>query len=393
MRKKICVITGSRAEYGLFYPLLKLLKKSDVFSLQLIVTGMHLSPEFGLTYREIEGDRFRIDEKVDIRLHSDTPQGILSSMGLALDKLGKALNRLNPDLIMVLGDRFEIFCAATAAHIFRIPVVHLYGGELSAGAVDEAFRHAITKMSQLHFTSTEQYRQRVIQLGENPATVFNVGALGIENIEKLNFLPQKELEKELNFKFDQDTILVTFHPVTLEKDTAERQFGELLKTLELFPELKIIFTLPNADTNGRIIIKMIKEFIKTNPTRSKAFYSLGRVCYLSLVKIAKAVVGNSSSGIVEAPSLGKPTINIGDRQKGRLMTDSVINCRPESKSIGLALRKALSPKFQYLCTKAKNPYSQGDTTAKIIYFLNKNIKSLGNLKKTFYDLKVIKKHV
>lgn len=388
MKKNVCVVTGSRAEYGLFYPLLKALKKEKIFNLQIIATGMHLSKEFGFTYREIQNDGFDITKKVDIKLKEDTSADILNSMGTALSGLGSAFKEIKPDLVILLGDRFETFCAAVAAHVSGVVIAHLHGGELSAGAIDEAFRHAVTKMSQFHFTSTEAYRSRVIQLGENPSKVFNVGAIGIDNIKEISFMPKQQLEKELNFEFDENIVLVTFHPVTLEKNTAGQQFGELLKALQLFPELRIIFTLPNADTDGRAIIKMIREFVKENTERARVFSSLGRVRYLSLVKIIKAVIGNSSSGVIEVPSLGKPTINIGDRQKGRLMAESVINCKPECASIQRALHKALKPEFQCFCTKTKNPYGNGDTTRKIIAIMKNNINKLDSLKKMFYDLKI-----
>ncbi|MDD5131499.1 MAG: UDP-N-acetylglucosamine 2-epimerase [bacterium] len=387
MKKKICIITGSRAEYGLFYPLLKLLRNNRLFKLQLVVTGSHLSREFGLTYREIEQDGFTLSGKVDLKLDSDTPQGVLNSMGLALSGLGKVLTRLKPDAVVILGDRFEIFCAATAAYVNRIPVVHLYGGELSAGAIDEAFRHSITKMSFLHFTATEEYRRRVIQLGEEPKRIFMVGAIGLDNIKKMKLLTRTQLEESLDFSLGDQAVLVTFHPVTLETDSAGAQCAELLRALDQFPDLKIIFTRPNADTNGRVIIKLIEEYVRNNPGRAKSFSSLGQLRYLSSLKQVKAVVGNSSSGIIEAPSLKIPTVNIGDRQKGRIKAQSIIDCRPEEKDIVTALKKAFSPAFQARCRKTVNPYGQGYAADKIMRVLAALNWDKLDLKKSFYDLR------
>lgn len=387
--KKICIITGSRAEYGLFYSLLESLKRSKIFKLQLIVTGTHLSPAFGMTYREIEKDGFGISEKVDIKLNSDTPQGILSSMGLALDGLGKAIGRLKPDFVIVLGDRFETFCAATAAYVLRIPIVHLYGGESTIGVIDEAFRHSITKMSLLHFTSTQRYRQRVIQLGEDPKRVFNVGAIGIDNIKQTKLLSRSDLQEELGLKFSNKNILVTFHPITLEKDAKGSQFKEILKALEAVKDSKIIFTLPNADIGSKAIIRLVDKYVKEHPDRCASFVNLGRLKYLSLVNCVNAVVGNSSSGILEVPSLGKPTVNIGDRQNGRVRAGSVIQCAPKKACIVRALEKALSEKFSKACIKIENPYGNGSAANKIIKILKKELPKVKSLKKEFYDLKYV----
>lgn len=387
MKKNICVITGSRAEYGLFLPLLKLLKSNKAFRLQVMVTGMHLSREFGLTYREIEKDGFKINERVDIELDSDKPQGILNSMGLALSGIGKALKRLEPDLVIVLGDRFETFCAAVAAYVHRIPVAHLYGGESTSGAIDEAFRHSITKMSLLHFTSTEEYRKRVIQLGESPERVFNVGAIGIDNIRQMKLLGKTELGKSLGFDLEGALALVTFHPVTLEHNTAGRQVAELLRALDYFQGLKIIFTSPNADTEGRGIIKLINRYVDRNPRKAKVFVSLGQRHYLSLLKHVNIVAGNSSSGIIEAPSFKIPTINIGDRQKGRIKAKTVIDCPPENFAIISAVKKGLMPAFQASCRKVKNPYGDGRSAQKIMRVLLRLNWNKLDLKKSFFDLK------
>ncbi len=387
MKKKICIVTGSRAEYGLFNPLLQEIKKEPIFQLQIAVTGMHLSPMYGLTYKEILHDGFNINEKIKIPLDNDTPEGITKALGKGVIGFGSAFKRLKPDFVVLLGDRFETYAAAIAAFLARIPIIHLHGGELTEGAVDDAFRHSITKMSTLHFTSTESYRRRVIQLGEKPNRVFNVGALGIDNIRRLKLLSRDKLETELNFKLKGKVVLVTFHPVTLENNTSQRQFKEILAALNRFKDLKIIFTKPNSDIGGRIIIKLIDKYVKSNQEKSIAFASLGRLKYLSLMKHVDVVLGNSSSGIIEMPSLGKPTINIGDRQKGRITAGSVIQCAPAQGRISMALKKAFSAKFSSTCTKIKNPYGNGLAARKIVAVLKKELPRIKSLKKGFYDIK------
>lgn len=315
--KKICVVTGTRAEYGILKPLLRRLRDDKEFQLQLVVTGMHVSPEFGLTYKQIIRDNFEITEKVEILLSSDTPVGISKSMGLAMISFSEVFDRLKPDLLVLLGDRYELLSVASAAMVARIPIAHIHGGETTEGAIDEAIRHSISKMSYLHFTSTEAYRKRVIQLGENPSRVFNVGGMGVEEIRNTAFLSKEDLEKELNLKLDSKTALVTFHPVTLEKNTAKEEFNNLLDALDYFEGLKVIFTKANSDTDGRIINKMIDEYVIKNPKKAVAFTSLGQLRYYSTIKYADFVLGNSSSGILEVPTFKKPTINVGDRQKGK----------------------------------------------------------------------------
>lgn len=383
--RKICVFTGTRAEYGILKPLLNKIKKSRDMRLQILVSGMHLSPEFGLTYQEIENDGFAIDEKIEILLSSDSPQGIYKSAGLGIIGFGDALRRLAPDILLLLGDRFEAFSAAAAAMISRIPIAHVHGGETTFGAIDEPMRHAITKMSHLHFTSTEKYRQRVIQLGENPGRVFNVGALGVENIRTISLLDRRDLEKELAFSLNKPFVLVTFHPVTMEKDTAGKQFRELTSAFEKFPKLRIIFTKANADTEGRIINTEIDNYVASHPERSTAFTSMGQIRYLSAMRLCTAVVGNSSSGIIEAPSFGIPTINIGDRQKGRIRATSLIDCDPDQKSIVQALKTGLSASCQEKAKKTINPYA-GTDTAKNITKIIKEFDLTDIVKKEFYDL-------
>lgn len=384
--KKICVVTGTRAEYGLLRPLIKRIKEDNDLQLQLVATGMHLSPEFGLTYKEIEEDGFIIDEKVEILLSSDTAVGISKSMGLAMIGFADIFERLKPDMLVILGDRYEIFAATSAAMTARIPIAHIHGGETTEGAIDEVMRHSITKMSYLHFTSTEEYRKRVIQLGEEPSRVFNVGAIGIESIKTLYLLDKKELEESIKFKFGEKTALITFHPVTLEDDTSKKQFKDLLNVLDRFPNLKLIFTKANSDTNGRIINYMIDEYVNENKNRAISFTSMGQLRYLSAMRYSDIVIGNSSSGIIETPTFKVPTINIGDRQKGRIQAGNIINCKPIEKAIYKSIELGLSDSFEKKIENVKNPYGEGNVTEGILHiikdFTGKNI----NLKKKFYDL-------
>ncbi|MBM3703297.1 MAG: UDP-N-acetylglucosamine 2-epimerase (hydrolyzing), partial [Actinobacteria bacterium] len=357
----------------------------NFFEVKIITTGMHLSPEFGLTYKEIEKDGLAIDEKIEILLSSDTPVGISKAMGLGMISFSEAYERLKPDLIIGLGDRFELFSSVAAAMVSRIPVAHLHGGESTEGAIDEPMRHAITKMSHIHFTSTEFYRKRVIQLGENPLTVFNVGAIGLDNLKNLKLLTKKQLEKELNFNFGEKNIIFTFHPITLEKDTSLNHITEIFKALDRFKDIKIIFTKGNADTGGRIINELIENFVIKNPGRSVVFTSLGQLRYLSTLQFVDAIVGNSSSGIIEMPSFKKATINIGDRQRGRIKASSVIDCYPKEKDIVDAINKVYDDEFQKALKKVINPYWQGGATEIIIDKL-KTIELSNILKKQFYDI-------
>ena len=382
--RKICVITGSRAEYGLLRWVMQGIKDDPTLKLQVLATGMHLSREFGLTYREIKKDGFRIDRKVKMLTGSDTPVGIAKSMGKGLIGFADALNELKPDLIVVLGDRFEIFSAVAAALVARIPVAHLHGGELTEGAFDDAIRHSITKMSHLHFVATEEYRQRVIQLGEQSQRVFTVGGLGIDNICRLKLLKRKKLEAVLNFKLGKKNLLITFHPVTLENDAGVKQMGELLKALRKIKKTQLIFTLPNADTNSRKLIKMVKQFVAQNPN-ARAYSSLGQLRYLSCIAQVDGVVGNSSSGLAEVPSFRKGTINIGDRQQGRLQATSVINCQATRQSIGIAIRRLYSRDFQARLSQVRNPYGTGGASDKVVKSL-KHCSLNGISKKAFYDL-------
>ncbi len=381
--RKICIVTGTRAEYGLLYWLMKEIQNDPDLELQLIVTGMHLSPEFGLTYKEIEKE-FIITKKVEMLLSSDTPIGISKSMGLAQISFAEAFAELSPDILVLLGDRYEIFSAASAAIIARIPIAHLHGGETTEGAFDESIRHSLTKMSHLHFTAAEPYRQRVIQLGEHPERVFNVGGMGIENIKRLQLLEKDALEESLGFTLGMKNLLITFHPITLEVSSAQEQFQELLCALDALEDTKMIFTKANSDTGGRIINHMIDAYAAQNPHKTVAFASLGQLRYLSALQYVDAVVGNSSSGLLEAPSFKIGTINIGDRQKGRLKATSVIDCLPVSENINSALNDLYSDRFQTLLKTVKNPYDNGFSSQKIIEILKKT--DITSTQKSFYDL-------
>ncbi|MFW2379424.1 UDP-N-acetylglucosamine 2-epimerase [Aliarcobacter butzleri] len=384
-KRKVCVVTGTRAEYGLLYWLLKEIEADKELELQLIVTGMHLSPEFGLTYKEIEKE-FKIDKKIEMLLSSDTSVSISKSMGLAQISFAETYDQLKPDIVVVLGDRYEIFSATSTAMIARIPIVHLHGGETTEGAFDESIRHSITKMSHLHFTATGEYRNRVIQLGEHPSRVFNVGGLGIENIKRLKLLTKEEFENSIDFKLNKKNILVTFHPVTLENSTAQEQFQELLDVIDELKETNIIFTKANSDTDGRIINQMIDEYVTKNFQKSVEFTSLGQLRYLSALQFVDAVVGNSSSGLLEAPSFKIGTINIGDRQKGRIKADSVIDCSANKTDIEKAFERLYSKEFQDILQNVENPYGDGCASKKIIEVL-KNVDLKNILKKSFYNIK------
>lgn len=384
--RKVCVITGTRAEYGLLYWLMKEIEADSNFELQIIATGMHLSPEFGMTYTEIEKD-FKIDKKVEMLLSSDTPIGISKSMGLAQISFAEAYDELKPDMVVVLGDRYEIFSAVSAAMIARIPIAHLHGGETTEGAFDESIRHSITKMSHLHFTATETYKYRVIQLGEDPSRVFNVGGMGIENIKRLELLSKEEFEKSIGFKLNEKNILVTFHPLTLENSTAKDQFQELLDAIDTLRYTNAIFTKANSDTDGRIINQMIDAYVSSHADKAIAFTSLGHLRYLSALQYVDAVVGNSSSGLAEAPSFKIGTINIGDRQKGRIMADSVISAPPNKKGIINAFMKLYSDEFQQKLETVVNPYGDGCASTQIIHII-RDVDLKDIIKKTFYDLRV-----
>jgi GDP/UDP-N,N'-diacetylbacillosamine 2-epimerase (hydrolysing) len=387
MKNRIAVITGTRAEYGLLLPVIEGLQNSGNFDLQLIVTGMHLSNIFGLTYQEIENDGFSIDGKVDMLGESDSPVDIADSVGKGILLFAKEFNRLRPDLVVVLGDRYEIFAAATAATVMGLPIAHIHGGESTEGLIDEALRHSITKMSHLHFVSLEKYRRRIIQLGEDPTRVFLVGSLGVENIERIDLIEKSELEKELNIRFRTRNLLITFHPVTLESKQIRHQMLEVFAALEKLRDTTLVFTMSNSDSGGREIISLIEQFALNN-SNVYAFTSLGQKRYFSLINVVDAVVGNSSSGLIEVPTFKKATINIGDRQKGRIRASSVIDCLPERSSILNAIQASYKTEFQKTLQNTINPYKIPGTSENIINTLRSYpLDSL--LKKKFFDLEIL----
>ncbi len=381
--RKICIFTGTRAEYGLLKPLMEEIKKDKELELQIVVSGMHLSPEFGLTYKEIERDGFNIDEKIEILLSSDTREGMTKSVGLGIISFSEALKRLKPDISVVLGDRFEAFAFASASYLMGIPVAHINGGEITQGALDDNLRHAITKLSYLHFTSTEEYRKRVIQMGEEPERVFNVGSLNLSAIRMLKLYSKEEVEKILNIKFREINFLITFHPVTNEYGNSVAYLKELLKALEDFKDALLIFTKANADPEGRKINEEIEKFVRKNKERAYFFDNLGNRLYYSVMKHSSAVIGNSSSGILEAPFLGVPTVNIGSRQEGRIKPESVIDCKPDYESIKKAILKAISKDFREKIKNIKNPYGDGTAHVKIKQILKEF--PLNRIKR-FYDI-------
>jgi len=384
MTRKVCVVTGSRAEYGLLRWVMEGIRSAPELQLQVIATGMHLAPEFGLTYLEIERDGFALDWKVEMLLASDTPSGIAKSMGLGLIGFADALRALSPDLLVVLGDRFEIFSAVAAALVARVPVAHLHGGEITEGAFDDAIRHSITKMSHLHFVAAEEYRRRAIQLGEDPARVYTVGGLGIDGIKRLELLDRTALEQRLGFSLGTRNLLVTFHPATLDAASPADQMRELLAALDTLTDTHIIFTMPNADTAGRSLFALVNDYVASHPA-ARAYTSLGQLGYLSCMREVDAVVGNSSSGLLEAPTFHTPTVNIGDRQRGRLEAASVIDCAPERGAIEAALRQALSPSFVAGLRDVKNPYGDGGASERIVEIL-RTVPLDNVLQKSFHDL-------
>lgn len=382
MKKRICVVTGSRADYGLLFWLMKGLESEAEFELQVVVTGMHLSPEFGLTSRVVEEDGFRIDARVEMLLSSDSAVGTAKSIGLGVIGFADAFARLQPGIIVLLGDRFEILAAAQAALVAKIPIAHLCGGDTTEGAFDEAIRHSITKMAHLHFVTNAQAEQRVCQLGENPAHVFNVGSPGIDYLKRLIYLDRDELERRLNFRFRHRNLLLTFHPATLEAASPDAQFRVLLEAVDGLPagEFGFIFTRPNADTHSRNLNAILDAFVDARP-HACVFPSLGQQVYLSVMAQVDAVVGNSSSGLYEAPSLKIPTVDVGDRQKGRLLADSVVHSDVAVEAISAAIEAALKKD----CSKTVNPYGTGDSVSGILDVLRRFPDPSILVRKHFFD--------
>lgn len=368
-KKRVCIVTGTRAEYGLFYPIMQKIKTSQYLELQLVATTMHMSPEFGSTYKQIEADGFVIDEKIENLIASDTKSAIAKSTGLATMLLSSTFERLNPDIVLLLGDRFETHAAATTAMLMNIPIAHIHGGEITEGAVDEQIRHSITKMAQLHFTSTQEYKKRVVQMGEDASRVFVSGAPGIDNILNMQLLTKERLQQELGWEFKDKSALFTYHPVTLEDSSKVKdEIEAILKVLQ-DSELQVLFTYANADDNGRVINQKLEEFTKTDPTRFKVVKNLGQLRYLSAMKHVDLLIGNTSSGIIEAASFHKPVVNIGERQKGRLQSGNVLDCG--IKTLKNAINKALSSDFKLKCEKIENIYGHGNASGFIVDTLQK----------------------
>ena len=385
MERKICIITGTRADWGLLSSIARELASRDGIKLQIVATNMHLSEKFGNTYKEIERDGFHIDFRVPMPVDNDSPTHTVSAMATCMKGMAEALEALSPDLILILGDRYEMLVAASAALIFRIPVAHIAGGAVSFGAFDESIRHSITKMSHLHFTETESYRRRVIQLGEQPDRVFNTGAIGVYNIRHAELLSREQLETDLQTSIPEHSVFVTFHPATLDKGSPAQQCSNLIALLDKLDGYKIFFSYPNNDTHGNDIIKLINQCVERNPGKYVVYPSLGQLRYLSMLKCVKAVVGNSSSGIVEVPSMGIPTLNIGMRQSGRMAADSVVNCGTSFEEISNGLATVLSPEMQAKAAKTTNPYEQPDTLSKITDVLC-SFPLEGITIKHFYDI-------
>ena len=383
--KRVCVVTGSRAEYGLLRWVMEGFKNSDVCTLQTVVTGMHLSPEFGSTWREIEADSFSIDWKVEMLLGSDSASAVTKSMGIAMIGFADAFSHLKPDLLVILGDRFEMLAAASAALIAGIPIAHLHGGELTEGAYDDAIRHSLTKMSHLHFTAASEYRDRVIQLGEDPARVWDVGGFGLDSITNVKLLSRAEVEDNLKISLSDKSLLVTFHPETRPDAVPEKQLEELLHALGQSSAV-VVFTMPNADNKNRMLRTMIEEFVQQHSGRAVVHASLGQQLYLSTLAEVDAVVGNSSSGLIEAPAFSKGTVNIGRRQDGRLRAKSVVDCEARRSDIAEAIEKVLDPRFQIEITSQQNPYGTGGASVKTVSIIENWFRDKVSMSKKFYDL-------
>ena len=382
--RKICVVTGTRAEFGLLRPLMQLVKDDEQLNLQIIATGMHLSSEFGCTINEIIKSGFEVDKQLECILSSDSSVGVSKSIGLAMIGFADAYRDLMPDLVVVLGDRTEILAAVIAAAMANIPIAHIHGGETTEGAYDEAIRHSITKFSHLHFTATEVYRKRVIQLGEQPERVYNVGAIGLDSIKNLRLMTRQEFEASIDFVLAKRNVLVTYHPVTLEAENPREVFQNVLNVLDELEETNVIFTHANSDKNGRVINEMIGQYVKKNKHKAAGFASLGQLRYLSALQYVDFVIGNSSSGIIEVPSFNIPTINIGDRQKGRIAPESVLHCEGDLQSLQQAVQQVITPKFKSRIQQQKQIFGIGNTAEKIVQVIKNNEKI--DLKKSFYNI-------
>ena len=384
--KKVCFISGSRSDYGLLMPLMKLIKKDKNFIFQLIVTGTHLSKRHNSTFKEIIKDKFNINYLININVKGQKKEDICKSMSIATKNISFKLKLLKPDLIILLGDRYEIFSACSAAFVHQIPICHLHGGELTRGSIDDGFRHSITKMSNLHLVSTEKYSKRVKQLGENPKNIYVVGGFGVDTIKKTKLLKRDELERKLGFRLGPKNILVTYHPETVFNSNPKKDFGEILKALKKHSDIKVIFTKSNADLNGFVINKMIDEFVQSNNSKYHCISSMGQQNYLSTLNYIDMVIGNSSSGLLEVPSFKKATINIGTRQKDRMKASSVIDVAPKFKDITKAIKKAYSEEFKKILKKTINPYGSGGASKKT-YKILKKLKMKKLIKGKFFEIK------
>ncbi len=384
--KKVCFISGSRSDYGLLMPLMNLIKKDKNFIFQLIVTGTHLSERHNSTFKEIIKDKFKINYLININVKGQKKEDICKSMSIATKNISFKLKLLKPDLIILLGDRYEIFSACSAAFVHQIPICHLHGGELTRGSIDDGFRHSITKMSNLHLVSTEKYSKRVKQLGENPKNIYVVGGFGVDTIKKTKLLKRDELEKKLGFRLGPKNILVTYHPETVFNSNPKKDFGEILKALKKHSDIKVIFTKSNADLNGYVINKMIDKFVQSNNSKYHCISSMGQQNYLSTLNYIDIVIGNSSSGLLEVPSFKKATINIGTRQKDRMKASSVIDVKPKFKDITKAIKKAYSGEFKKILKKTINPYGSGGASKKT-YKILKKLKMKQLIKGKFFEIK------
>ena len=384
MKQKICIITGSRAEYGLLRPLMERIKSDKHYTLQLIVTGSHLSARFGNTYKEIVNDKFKIDSKIKIQQSDENKISVPFAVGEAVKGISKSLEKLKPDLVVLLGDRYEILGAAIAAHLLSVPLAHIHGGEITEGSLDDAMRHAITKLSLIHFTAAAAYHRRVIQMGEEPSRVFNVGSLGVENSSQMKLLSKEVLERKIGLLLKQKVAVVTFHPATKEKINTRNQVKALIKALKKLQGVQLIITYPNADYGGKQIIEIMERFAAVNDN-VHIYKNLGSLNYLSLLQFADVVIGNSSSGIIEVPSFGIPTVNIGDRQKLRMAAKSVIHVRPTESEILKAIQQAFKPSFIASCKQFKNPYDNGSASKNIISVLHQ-FKNFRTIEKKFNDI-------
>ncbi|WP_293008651.1 MULTISPECIES: UDP-N-acetylglucosamine 2-epimerase [unclassified Oscillibacter] len=386
MKYQICIVTATRAEYGLLRPLIRRVQQDETLTLLLAVTGAHLEPRYGNTVEEIRKDNLPIDACLPILTEGDTQQDVSCVMANTITAFTAYFMERKPDMVVLLGDRYETLGVAIVALTCQIPICHIHGGETTEGAMDEAIRHSITKMSALHFTACAAYRKRVIQLGEQPDRVYNVGALGVENIRTLSLLTKEEAGAQIGFSLAEPYALITFHPVTLEQQTQGKQVQALFAALEQFPQLRLLFTKSNADSGGMEINALIDAYVDAHPQRAIAFSSMGYLRYLSAMQGCTMVLGNSSSGILEAPAFHVPTVDIGDRQKGRLAAASIIHCEAEQESIAAAIAQALSPAFLQLCSTVENPFGNGHTSEQIVSIMKGRLTEGISLKKKFYDV-------